>query len=65
MTGPLSKLGRAWDELLDGIADFEADLLRRVHSRMADALDRAAMRDVEGARDWRNLQNTWNRYADR
>lgn len=60
----LADIGQAWDAMLDGLADSQVDLLRRKHSEMAAALDRAAMRDVEGATEWRNLQNTGDRYAD-
>lgn len=28
-------------------------------------IDARAMREVEGERDWRDLQNSGNRYADR
>lgn len=65
MTGPLAEIGPTWAAMIDGLADFQADILRRTHAEMATALDRAAMRDIEGARDWRNLQNTGDRYADR
>lgn len=64
MTGPLAEIGPSWSAMIDGLADFQADLLRQTHARMADALDRDAQSDVEGARDWRNLQNTGDRYAD-
>lgn len=49
---------------LDRIADCHVGELRRAADDMADALDRAAMRDVEGAREWRDLTKG-NRYADR
>ncbi len=65
MSGPFAKLGRDWQDFADGIFTFQSQILRRVHGEMADALDRAAMRDVEGARDWRDLQSTGDRYADR
>lgn len=54
MTGRLSDFGRDWAEFTDGLADWQADVLRRAAGEMADALDRAAMRDVEGAQDWRS-----------
>lgn len=60
----LADIGRAWDAMLDGLADTQADLLRRTAGEMAMALDRAARRDIEGAADWRDLQNTGDRYAD-
>lgn len=55
MTRPFAAFGIAWSELVDALADSQVDLLRRTHSKMATALDRAAMRDVEGARDWRDV----------
>lgn len=55
MTGPLAEIGPTWAAMIDGLADFQADLLRQTHARMADALDRAAMREVEGACEWRDL----------
>lgn len=63
MTGPLATFGKDWSDLLDDLADQQVALLRRV-ARELDH-DTAAMRAVEGARDWRNLQNTGDRYADR
>jgi hypothetical protein len=47
-------IGRLHRELVDGLATFQADLLRRAAGEMADALDRDAMRDIEGASDWRD-----------
>ena len=61
MTGPLAAFGIAWAEFVDGMADQQVDLLRRM-ARDLDH-DTHAMRAVEGARDWRNLE-TGNRYAD-
>lgn len=58
MTGPLSDFGRDWHEFADSLADWQVDLLRRAAGDMADALDRAAMRDIEGAAHWRNLNST-------
>jgi len=55
MTGPLSDLGQDWADLADHIADWSVDLLRRARDQLAGGLDRAAMRDIEGARDWRDL----------
>lgn len=63
MTGPLSGLGRSWDEMVDQTLAFHGDLLRRAACEMADALDRAAMRDIEGAKDWRDLTRKETRYA--
>lgn len=63
MTGPLSSLGLAWDQFADTVLAFQADLLRRTAGEMADALDRAAMRDIEGSRDWRDLTRKETRYA--
>lgn len=64
MTGPLSILGRHWQDLADGIASMQASMLRRTAIEMADALDREAQAAIEGAREWRDLQKTGNRYAD-
>lgn len=64
MTGPLAAFGKAWAEFINELADHQVALLRRTSSDMADALDHAAQRDVEGSREWRDLQNTRNRYAD-
>lgn len=64
MTGPLASFGKEWAAFIDELADQQVALLRRTSSDMADALDRAAQRDVEGAREWRDLQNTRNGYAD-
>ncbi|MGS1095846.1 hypothetical protein ACVCNR_14810 [Aquamicrobium terrae] len=64
MTGRLSDLGQGWTELADQIADWSVDLLRRARDELAGGIDRDAMRDVEGARDWRDLQRTGDRYAD-
>lgn len=48
-------LGRLYADFVDGLADWQVQLLRRTADEMADALDRDAMRDVEGAREWRDL----------
>jgi hypothetical protein len=63
MTGKISDLGLPWTEMA---ADTDAQVaaLRRRAREMAMALDRAARRDIEGASDWRDLQNTGDRYAD-
>ena len=63
MTGPLSAIGHAWEELVDHVADWSVDLLRRTAGEMAAGLDRAAQRDIEGAREWRNLARKEDRYA--
>ena len=55
MTGRLSDLGQDWAELADHIADWSVDLLRRARDQLAGGIDRAAMRDIEGATDWRDL----------
>ncbi|MBN9073993.1 MAG: hypothetical protein J0H34_20825 [Rhizobiales bacterium] len=65
MTGPLADFGRDWHEFADGLADWQVSILRRTAAEMADGLDLAAMLAVEGATDWRDLQNTCDRYADR
>ncbi|TJV51133.1 MAG: hypothetical protein E5Y01_16220 [Mesorhizobium sp.] len=61
MTGPLSALSRALDEMVDTTTDWAVDLLRRSAGEMADAIDRSAMLDIEGATDrrsdWRCLQS--------
>lgn len=63
MTGPLSTLSVALEEMVDGAATFQAYLLRRVAADMADALDRQAMRDVEGADEWRDHTSKRTGYA--
>ncbi|WP_189348012.1 hypothetical protein [Mesorhizobium sp. M2D.F.Ca.ET.232.01.1.1] len=63
MTGPLSTLSRALEELADTTADWAVDLLRRTAGEMGTALDRDAMRDVEGAAEWRDLAPKEQRYA--
>ncbi|TIT40831.1 MAG: hypothetical protein E5W76_15425 [Mesorhizobium sp.] len=63
MTGPLSNASRQLEELVDVTADWAADLLRRTATDMGDTLDREAMRDVEGATEWRNLATKEPRYA--
>lgn len=63
MTGPLGDFSREFSAFVDDLADWQVDLLRRM-ARDLDH-DTHAMRAVEGARDWRNLQNTGNRYANR
>ncbi|CAH2399164.1 hypothetical protein [Mesorhizobium ventifaucium] len=55
MTGPLSTASRQLEELVDVTADWSVDLIRRAGADLADALDHAARRDIEGERDWRNL----------
>ncbi|MGX9145909.1 hypothetical protein [Mesorhizobium sp. 128a] len=62
MTGPLSTASRQLEELVDSTSDWAVDLLRRTADDMAEALDAAAMRDVEGAAEWRNLGKE-SRYA--
>ncbi|MES0168218.1 hypothetical protein NKJ87_19885 [Mesorhizobium sp. M0027] len=57
MTGRLSTASRHLEELVDAIADWSIDLLRRAAGDMAAAIDHAAMRDVEGAREWRDLNS--------
>ena len=43
-------------------APMQASMLRRTATDMADALDRAAMRDVEGDREWRDAKaKRWSR----
>ena len=61
MTGPLATFGKEWSELVDELADQQVAMLRRVASELNH--DTHAMRAIEGARDWRNLQTTGNRYA--
>lgn len=63
MPSPLAALGNAWDEFADHVASWQAQLLRRAGREMADALDRAAMRDIEGAAEWRNLASQESRHA--
>ncbi|TIN36824.1 MAG: hypothetical protein E5Y10_22100 [Mesorhizobium sp.] len=55
MTGPLSTASRQLEELVDVTADWSVDLLRRAGADMADAVDYAAMRAIEGATEWRKL----------
>jgi hypothetical protein len=61
VTGPLSEFGLSWAEMVEIAADWQTDLLRRRAVEMADALDREAMRAVEGAREWRS-PTTQRRY---
>lgn len=61
MKGPLSEISLALEEMIDGSADLQADVLRRVAGWMSEGYDRAAQRDVEGAEDWRDL-NSKGRY---
>lgn len=63
MTCRLSDLGRPWTEMA---ADTDAQVaaLRRRAAEMAEALDRDAMHDIEGARDWRDFQKRRGFYAD-
>lgn len=63
MTGLLSTASRALEEMVDNTADWAVDLLRRTAAEMGHALDQAAMRDVEGAEEWRDLKSQENRYA--
>lgn len=63
MTGPLSTASRQLEELVDSTSDWAAELLRRTAEDMAEALDAAAMLQVEGATEWRNLATKDNRYA--
>lgn len=56
MTGPLSIASRQLEELVDVTTDWSVDLLHRAAGDMAAAIDHAAMRDVEGAREWRNTK---------
>lgn len=63
MTGPLATLGHDWDRFVEATTDFQVCLLRRMATELDH--DTHAMRAVEGAKDWRNLQTTGNRYADR
>lgn len=53
MSPRLSELAEPWRDMVESAADWQADLLRRTAEKMADALDRDAMRDIEGAREWR------------
>ena len=62
MTGPLAAFGKAWGEFVEELADHQVFLLRRMASELDH--DTHAMRAIEGARDWRDLQNSRNRYAD-
>jgi hypothetical protein len=63
MTGPLSTASRCLEEMIDTTTDWSVELLRRAGDDMADALNAAAMRDVEGAPEWRNLTSKEPRYA--
>jgi hypothetical protein len=63
MTGPLSTASRALEEMVDVTADWSVELLRRAAASMSSALDHAAMRDVEGAAEWRNPATKERRYA--
>lgn len=63
MTQRFADIALPWQQLVDNVADWSVDLLRRAGADMADALDRAAMRDVEGAEEWRDLSGSRNRHA--
>ncbi len=63
MTSPLSALGREWDALADGVADWQVELLRAAARQLSLGYDLAAQRDVEGAREWRDLTRKEDRYA--
>jgi hypothetical protein len=63
MTGPLADLGRGWTDLAEHIADWSVDLLRRACVELARGIDQAAMHDIEGATDWRDLSLN-GRYLD-
>ncbi|RUV07962.1 hypothetical protein EOA79_02415 [Mesorhizobium sp. M1A.F.Ca.IN.020.03.2.1] len=63
MTGLLSTASRALEEMVDSTADWAVELLRRTAAEMSHALDRDAMRDVEGAEEWRDVKSKENRYA--
>ena len=65
----LAQVGRALAELVDAATDMQVELLRRIHAQMArfegtvrtsSGIDGYAQRAVEGATDWRDLQqNRW------
>ncbi|WP_164743129.1 hypothetical protein [Mesorhizobium sp. Z1-4] len=38
----LSDCGPLWQRMIDGLADMQADLLRRLHERMDEAREREA-----------------------
>lgn len=63
MKGPLSEISLALEEMIDGTADLTSDVLRRTAGQLAEGYDQAAQRDIEGARDWRNLTTKEDRYA--
>lgn len=63
MTGRLSDFGEPWTEMAVD-TDAQVAALRRRAREMADALDRDAQHDIEGASDWRDPQNTGDRYAN-
>lgn len=62
MTCRLSDLGRPWTEMA-AHPDAQVAALRRRAAEMAEALDRDAMRDIEGAREWRAPDRKEGRYA--
>lgn len=58
----LADLGPLWTEMIDGLADMQAGLLRRLGDRLADQLDQQARVEVEGATGWRNMGARRNIY---
>ncbi len=54
MTGPLSKIGDAWDAMAMTV-DEQVAALRLKARELAAAIDHQAMRDVEGVREWRDI----------
>ena len=42
----LSDCGPLWQRMIDGLADMQADLLRRVHGQMDEARQRDEQNDV-------------------
>lgn len=55
MPSPLAAFGEVWQHFVDGLADMQTDLLRRMAADMADAVDDEARKTVEGEREWRDM----------
>lgn len=54
----MTSLSRLYNEMLDSLATMQADMLRRMAAAMKEAdADERARRAIEGAREWRDLDN--------
>ncbi|AMS41187.1 hypothetical protein [Aminobacter aminovorans] len=62
MRSDLAAVGAAWEQMIDGLASSQASALRSIAAEMAAKLDETARDDIEGAKEWRDLNKTGNRY---